>query len=72
VYVYVCYLSFLLFLEGEKIQTGGFMLNIVKKTKRTKIYIASPEIIAVEAKQIGLGGIAYCKGCFVVFVALLN
>jgi hypothetical protein len=47
--------------EGEKIQTGGFILNKLKKLKGLRFTLPFKSI--VEAKQIGLGAIAYCKYC---------
>jgi hypothetical protein len=47
--------------DGEKIQMGGFMLNKLKKLKGLKFTFPSKSM--EDAKQMGLGAIAYCKYC---------
>ncbi|MNY34681.1 hypothetical protein D3C86_1690390 [compost metagenome] len=45
-------------LAGEKMHSGGFVLNMLKKLKGLRLTLPSKSIVV--AKQIGLGAIAYC------------
>jgi len=44
---------------GEKIHIGGLVLNILKKLKGLRLMC--PSVSMVEAKQMGLGAMAYCR-----------
>jgi len=44
---------------GEKTQTGGLLLNMLKKLNGLRFIF--PSLSTVEAKQIGRGAIAYCR-----------
>jgi hypothetical protein len=50
---------FLTLRAGEKIMTGGFEENILKKLKGLRFIF--PSLSMVEAKQIGRGPIMCCR-----------
>jgi hypothetical protein len=46
-------------LDGENTQTGGLVLNILKKLNGLRFTL--PSLSTVEAKHIGRGAMAYCR-----------